>query len=190
MTDILAWLNPTRWLIILGAAALLILGYGLWTKHQQGIGEARANVRWQTATDRIKREAAVTLATETARVRAAEQALQDFKNNQELQDENHQKTVSYLAGRLRAAAGQSVRLRDPNAVAGCGGGGDSPTGQVTTAPGDRADDTAPAGGLFSAGATELFQRLTREADEINVAFASCRADAYAVRADTLLGDPK
>ena len=60
MTDILAWLNPTRWLIILGAAALLILGYGLWTKHQQGIGEARANVRWQTATDRIKREAAVT----------------------------------------------------------------------------------------------------------------------------------
>lgn len=188
MTDLLAWLNPTRWLIILGAAASLILGYGLWTKHQQDIGEARSNARWETATEQLKADARTKLADETAKVRAAETALQDFKNQQELKDANNQKTVSDLAGRLRAAAGPAGRLRDPNATAGCGGGSGGATSQTAATIGDRADDAAQAGGLFSEGATELLQRLTREADDINVAYASCRADAFAVRAGAYLGD--
>ena len=87
--------------------------------------------------------------------------------------------MSALEKLLAATAG---RLRDPNAAAaGCRSGG---AGASTTDPGladPDAADAAEAGGLFSAGATELLQRLTREADAINAAFASCRADALSVR---------
>ena len=180
MTDLLAWLNPTRWLVILGAAASLMLGYDLLTKHKQGNGEARANVRWQIATDDLKREAAAKLATETARVQATQQALQDFKNQQELKDANNQKTVADLAGRLRAA-GPTGRLRDPNA-AGCGRGSDSAPREATTAPGDRPDDRAETGGLLSVELSGLLRARIEEADTINNAYIACRADANAVRA--------
>lgn len=181
---LLGWFNPMRWVMLAAVAASLVLGYTLWVDHQQGIGEARANARWIAATARIKAEAAATLATETARVQATQQALQDFKNQQELKDAHHQNTVAGLSGRLRGlASAAGNRLRDPNAT-GCGRGGDSPPGQATATPGDSANDRTETGGLLSEQLSSLLRARIEEADTINIAYIACRADTAAVRAAT------
>lgn len=168
--------------ILIKIAAILALLTLLWFGEQaiEGRGYDRARAEDNAELAKQKAQAAATLATETSKTRATEQALQTKTNQQETQDAVHQKTVAALSDRLHHAAGPAGRLRDPNA-AGCGAGGGSTPGAAASAPGDRADDSAEAGGLFSAGATELFQRLTREADDINDAYASCRADALSVR---------
>ena len=132
------------------------------------------------AIDTQKIEAAKTLADETARVAMATQALQTAKDQQELKDAKNKSTVATLANRLRDATDSAGRLRDPNA-AGCGGGSDSASSDIASRADNRADNAAEAGGVFSRPATELFARLTREADEVNAAYASCRADAYSMR---------
>lgn len=132
------------------------------------------------AIDTQKIEAAKTLADETARVAMATQALQTAKDQQELKDAKNKSTIATLADRLRTAADPSGRLRDPNAT-GCRGGGDSASSDIASRADNRADNTTEAGGLFSRAASELLARITREADEINAAYMSCRADAYGVR---------
>jgi hypothetical protein len=182
--NILAWFNPARWLMLAVAVAALTAGYFGWANHQQGIGRAEGRQEAKSEYDgkikAQKNEATKLLAEETAKATAAGQALQDFKDQQEIKDGANQQTLAGLSAQLRAAAGLAGRLRDPNA-AGCGRGGVGAQGAAVSSTGDRANDTAEAGGLFSAGATELFQRLTREADEINNAYASCRRDAINLR---------
>ena len=171
MTDILIKIAAV-------VALLAVLFFG--EQYIEGRGYDRARVEDQVAADKLKADAAAELASQTAKTRSAEQALQDLKNTQELQDATHQKTVADLSSRLRNLAGANGRLRDPHA-AGCGPSGGGTTGEAATAAGDRATDTAETGGLLSADLSGLLQRLQLEADTINVAYASCRADAYAVR---------
>lgn len=129
----------------------------------------------QAAVDQQKAEASTQLAAETAKVLARERELADLVSKQELQDAQHQQTVAALQGRLHAAAGPSGRLRDPNIIAArCGPGGGSAPGASPGSADDRADDRTEAGGLLSAQLTEILQRLQREADDINDAYASCR----------------
>lgn len=182
--NVLNWLNPTRWLMLIAAAGALSLGYVAWVDHQQDIGEARATERFTEATARQKAEAARVLAVEVAKVAAAQAALQEFKNQQEIKDAGNQKTVVALSARLRDLAGPAGRLRDPHASGCRRGGGDAPTA-AAPAPGDRADDATEAGGLLSEQLTGLLQARFREADEINTAYISCRADAYSVRRGAL-----
>jgi hypothetical protein len=178
--NILAWFNPGRWLMLAALCLALMAGYFAWADHVGDVREATVNARWEKATRQLKAEAAGTLATETAKTQAAERGLADFKNQREIQDAKNRTTVAGLERRLRDAAGPAGRLRDPNA-AGCGPSGGGAQGEVAASPSGGATDVAQAGGLFSAGATELLQRLTREADEVNLAYASCRADALNTR---------
>lgn len=171
MTDIL---------IKIGAVVALLVILYTGEQYIEGRGYDRAKAEDAAQIEQSKREAAEQLASETQRTRTAEQALQTAKNTQELKDATHQKTVESLSDRLRTLAHSSGRLRDPHA-AGCGASGGGSQGQPPAAPGDRPDDPAEAGGLLSAELGGLLQRLTFEADTINVAYASCRADAYTVR---------
>ena len=176
------------WAVKLGGALLLvvalIVGYFAWANHQQGIGEARATEKYNRAIEAQKREASAMLAKETTRVAAAEHALQDFKNNQEVRDASNKRATDNLTARLRALAGPGGRLRDPHAdAARPGQGGGSPNGSAPAGPGNRPDNGAEASGVLSAELTGLLQRLTIEADEINNAYISCRADAESVRAE-------
>lgn len=167
-------------LVLALVLATLYFGYDPWSAHQQGIGETRATVRYNGAIKQQKDEAAMLLIAESTKAEVAERALNDFKTNQELKDAANKNTVAGLENRLRYAAGAAGRLRDPNTTGCRGGGGGSKS--VDPASADLgAEDTAEAGGLFSVGATALLQRLTREADDINIAYASCRADAMNMR---------
>jgi len=176
-------MNPLAilWLWRIGGALLLsgslTAAYFGWAKHEQNLGAAPyiAKIAQQ------KTEAAQVLAIKTAEAAAATKALQDFKNTQELQDADHKKTVAALNARLHSLAGPAGRLRDPNQT-GCGGGSRSAPGTDAAAPGDRAGDGADAGGVLSADLSGLLLRLTKSADDINLAYISCRADAFAVRA--------
>lgn len=162
--------------ILLGL--LLALMFGVRAIDQRGYNRAKAEAT--AALKELQRQAERELASQTARTIAAEQALHNFKTQQDIQDAKAQATVADLSGRIRQLAGQSGRLRDPNAP-GCGGGSGGAAGEAATAPGSGAADPAEAGGLLSAELTGLLQRLTTEADEINLAYTSCRADAYALR---------
>jgi len=178
--------NPRLWVCLALACALA------WTHWQAyGLGGAKARAELaqyqadtKLATEQLKADAATALATETAKTLQAEQALQAQTNIQNTQDANHAKTIADLSARLRAAAGSAGRLRDPYATSqttGCWAGGGSAASTTASAAGDRAADPADAGGLLSAELSGLLQRLQREADVINVAYASCRERAIADR---------
>jgi hypothetical protein len=123
------WLNPGRWLLYAAFIGAVLLGYNAWADHQQGIGEARANARWQKATDELKAKASDQLADETAKADKATDELRKFKDAQELKDAQARKTVADLRQRLAALPGG--RLRDPNAP-GCGGSGGGTQAQDST----------------------------------------------------------
>jgi hypothetical protein len=163
----------------LALAALLAAAYAL-VGHIEQRGYDRAAEKFTADIHQLQADAATTLADQVSKTRAAEQALTTAKHNQEQKDAKHTQTIATYAARLRAAAGPAGRLRDPNAPQ-CRGSGDRPPGDPATAAGAGATDRAEAGGLLSEPLTELLQRLAREADDINAAYASCRADAYAVR---------
>ena len=169
--------------ILLKLAAVLALLAALFFAEQyvEGLGYHRARAEDQAAANQLKAQAAATLAAETAKAERAEHALQAATDFQNQKDHDHEKTVADLADRLRRAAGPAGRLRDPHATAGCGAGGSGTPSQVASAAGDRPGDDAQAGGLLSAELTGLLQRLQREADTINDAYASCRADGIEVR---------
>lgn len=164
----------------LGLAVALIFGYLAWAKHQQDLGYQKAASAYQGKIDQQKKEAERTLKIETDKVTATEQRLTSFKNEQELTDAKSKIKVASLERDLRRATTADGRLRDPNAT-GCGGGGSATQNKNPTGPGNRLDDGSEAGGLFSTGASELLIRITREADEVNTAYASCRADAFKLR---------
>ena len=173
-------ITGTLALVLLLTLTTLWMGYGPWATRQQAIGEARATTAYNTAIKQQKTAAGELLATEASKANTATAALNAFKLQQEKDDAQNKSTISNLAVRLRAAAGAAGRLRDPNA-AGCGGGGSGASTADPARAAGSATDAAEAGGLFSTGATELLQRLTRESDDINTAYASCRADALSLR---------
>lgn len=167
----------TRAAVRLVIVAVVIVAYSYY---QQRVGESRATATYNTAIDRQKIEAGTVLAGETAKVRTAELALRKFKDEQEIKDAENKLVVSGLAQRLRAAAGPTGRLRDPHAAR-CGHGGGSAPGADPASAGGRAADPAEAGGLLSADLTGLLLSQAKAADDINVAYASCRADSFAMR---------
>ena len=171
MTDILIKIA-----VVVALLAALFFG----EQYIEGRGYDRARAEDNAAIEKVKREAADTLASETNKTRTAERALQDFKNTQELQDATHQKTVADLSSRLRTLAGAPGRLRDPHAL-GCGASGGGTTSEAPSAPGGRTADPAEAGGLLSKQLTEFLLGQAADADTINNAYTSCRADAFAVR---------
>lgn len=169
------------WKVGAGAVlfALLTTGYMGWSKHEQNIGHAAAEAEFATVIQLQKDKAAKVLKDETAKVVAHEQALQDLKNKQEVIDHENQKKISKLNNSLRLMSGALHRMRDPHAVPGVNSGPAS--GAAAPGAGSGGNNGAEASGLLSAELTGLLERITSEADEINAAYGSCRADARAIR---------
>jgi hypothetical protein len=176
----MTWLNPYRWLVGLGLVAALVLGYFFWAKHEQGIGEARATTRYEAALRTQKDAAAALLASEAARTAKATAQLRDFTDHQETADAQHQKDLADLSARLRTAAGAAGRLRDPNAP-GCGRSSAAPSAAAPAASDAGTDNPAAADGLLSAELTQFLLQQAAQADAINDAYASSRADGLALR---------
>jgi len=165
--------------LLLLVAMLVCLFAGVKAIDQRGYDRAKSEAT--EALQAQKREADQMLAAETAKTRAVEESLRAFKLNQDNKDAQAQSTVADLSLRLRQlTAGTAGRLRDPNAP-GCGGSGSGTQAEASTTARSGPEDRAEAGGLLSAELSELLQRQAAEADSINAAYASCRADAFTVR---------
>ena len=71
--EVLAWFNPTRWLIALGVALALWAGYHAWAHHQQGIGYDRARAEYALQAEQADTtRAAVAPVVEAAHKKAVE----------------------------------------------------------------------------------------------------------------------
>lgn len=168
--------------VLAAALALALLGYGYQSSVASGAQRRAAEAREQLTGERLRHEKA--LGEQTAIVLQKTNELNAAHAALESANEDRRRTSAEVQRRLAAAA-LAGRLRDPNAAA-CGGAAAS----ATAAPaGSGAEGGAEAGGLFSAAATRLLQRITREADEINDAYAACRPDALSIR-EKLGAEPK
>lgn len=143
------------WLKI-GAAIALVLAIAFGIKWLEGRGYDRRV--GEEATEKVK---------DMERIRELNRALNVVKANQEVEDVKNAKTVQRLARQLRDAAGPDGRLRDPNAVNSCPG--------TDSGNGSGAGDGAEAGGLLSVQLSNLLEEKLQEADDINVAYISCRS---------------
>lgn len=169
-----------KWLLYLllagASVGAVVVGYQTFVNHQQTIGDQRATARYELLLSRQKTDAAALLATETARANEAERRARELLAEQEKRDAKNVNTVAGLQARLRALAGPAGQLRDPNAQPGRGCSSGGPQGATATGATDRAADAAETGGLLSPELSGLLQARLIEADEINVAYASCRFD--------------
>ncbi|MBN9411329.1 MAG: hypothetical protein J0H69_19465 [Burkholderiales bacterium] len=165
---------------LMTGALLAIRSYGAG---QYDRGKAEATTTYERAIDRQKLDAAATLATETARAAAAEQTMREMRAAQEKKNVDNEKKLADAQDALRAERLRNGgRLYDPHAEAGgCGRGGGSAEAATTGRTGEGASPPAQAGGLLSLQLSDLLDRLLREADEVNEAYAQCRADVYTVR---------
>jgi len=158
---------------IMAVAALLAALFGA-EQYVENLGYTRAQAEATAAIRQLKIDATAALATETAKVAAYQKAVQAFTDALNLKDADHVKTVHALQTRLHAAADPAGRLRDPHAP-GCGGGGGGTASTTDSPAGDRAADPAQTGGLLSSELSGLLRDRLTEADQINLAYASCRA---------------
>lgn len=127
-----------------------------------------------------KAEAAEIMAAEVANVAATEKKLREFKDNREVQDAKNKQEVDVLSGRVRALSGIVGRLRDTT-DAGCGESSNSPSDGTSANSITGTDNRGQKGRLLSASTSELFRKITMEADIINNAYISCREDSMNIR---------
>lgn len=166
-----------RALVVCLAVGLLGMLYFAWAEKQQKIGHEAAWVEFEAALAKQKTQAQALLKTETDKVTAAQKALNDFKNTQEIKDVQNAKVVSDLTTKLRDLG----RLRDPGKTTRCGPGSGPSEGGSPTSPSSGPNDTAEAGGLLSAELTEFLLTQAIAADQINSAYISCRDDSLNLR---------
>lgn len=160
------------YLAVLLAAGWAVTGYRLHAVNAE-LDKAKAVIAGNADALRTQKQtASALLEAETARVTALQAQLNEARDRQERTDGQNQITVDNLSRKLRDAG----RLRDPNAKpAQCGGSSGSTAGKAGGSPAAGAANPAEADGVLSVEFDQLLKRLTREADEINNAYASCRA---------------
>lgn len=181
--DVLGIVPPLVWALLVLAATLALwhLDSALGTSQAQLAAKTTAFDQLAGAVKQQKAQASAELTELTAQRDAAQTALNDAHRGQEIRDETAKKTIAQQATRLAALA-RAGRLRDPNAAsARCGDGGGGAQGDAAASAPAGAGHPAEAGGLLSVQLSGLLQRLTREADAINAAYASCRPDALTIR---------
>jgi hypothetical protein len=171
---------PNPWVIL----ALLIVFIGgvtvaYFKGHDDGTDAER--IRWELATEKQKKEAAATLAAETAKVLDLERKYSALSAELDKKDRDHAQALDRAYSDARAAAVRAGGLRDPGARRGCGG--DRPQGAASTAPGGA--EPAPAGGgALSEAAEQFLFDFARKADQLSLDFERVRGDAKLCRAVT------
>lgn len=154
---------PLYALLAAALAVVLTIGGASWRAYDLG-------AEHQSEVDKLA--SAEALKVETDRANEATRKLSLNVSQQETKDALNSNAIDDLSGKLRRLG----RLRDPNAR-GCG---PAPGGAARSAS-DCANHGAEAPGVLSAELAGLLQRLQREADDINNAYASCRTERWALQ---------
>lgn len=181
------WLKA---IFLIAACALLVGLLGkLYTSYQNQLTQQYSRgLEAQKAVDQIAinelhLKMSGQLAAATAAATSVTLALSNFHHQRNLADVTATQTIKALKGKL-ADLTVAGRLRDPNAGSGTNqGGSNSADADSLKRPGAGSGDANPAqaGGLLSKQLSELLLIRTSEADEINLAYDSCRKDARNLR---------
>lgn len=161
------------------AVAAVLLGLALaWTGNELMSTRAELRETQQTLNDARTRAEAQRMSAQalldelTLQVQTANRLLAEALKNQEKTDEANKTVVAGLERRLADLG----RLRDPHAGAGgCGPGGGGAAPGMPAPDQAGAADAAQTGGLLSEPLSRLLRELWEEADALNLAYASCRA---------------
>lgn len=166
--------------VVLAGVVMAGLGYAGYRIDRRAT--AIESGKWELKVAGIKLQAAGELKVARDERDLAQGKLNTALAAQERADDANKEIVAGFEVKLRAARALSAgRMRDPNAT-GCRSGGQDPGGQGASGPVSGGSNASEASGLLSAELTGLLDKLTGEADDINVAYASCRADAFTIRA--------
>lgn len=173
------------WLYAIGLALALAAGFGEREMKEHYKADAivqKANVtKLSSAIETQKTEAAALLRTLNASVLAQQKTIDAARAAQEKEDATNVQVVADLRQGLHdALTTRGGRLCNP-APAGRWRGGGGAAGQAAAPAGAGAADGTQAGGVLQQDAQGLLERLMNEADAVNVAYASCKADAVVVR---------
>lgn len=176
----MSWLSPR--LVLALSLAALVAGTAAYVQHlrgalatsQQQVVQLKADINAQ------KKLADATLKVETEKVKALEARERELVARIDEQGaknaEISKKAGIELRNRTRAVGGRG--LLDPHAQGGCGCSGGSATEAKAADGGPGPVNAAEAGRVLS----EPFERdlvaLAAEADAVNVAYDSCRAQLY------------
>lgn len=131
--NILAWFNPTRWLILLGLCLALAAGYAAWAHHERDIGRAEVQMKWDAQESQRRAEIAQEL------IDKAKESKRRLERQEENQRAQNATLAAARADRDRNAADAdklrqqatgnardwAARLRDSPSVAECAAGGDA-----------------------------------------------------------------
>lgn len=169
---------PVSPAIILGVVLAFVLAIAGASWKAYDAGEASQLLVDQAEVAQQKQEAARELLYQMSKTNEAERKLALNVSQQEVKDGLNSNAIDDLSAQLRTAA-RGGRLRDPNGGRGACGSGAAGTAARSARPGQ--DNGAEAPGLLSAELTGLLQRLQREADDINNAYASCRAERWSLQ---------
>lgn len=177
----LDWLSPTRWLMVAAALLAALGAFKVWEVRTERVGYAKAEAYYTAVLARQSAAASAALTVERAKTDAARQELDAFRVQQEVKDEHNARTMAALGDRLRGLLNGAGQLRDPHAGACADSIGVPAPVETAAAANGGADNGTQTGGLLSAPLSGLLRELTAEADSINTAYISCRADALAQR---------
>lgn len=169
-------LIPSTVWACLCAGALALAAWGHWEANHFETAAAKSDLTLSNE----RRAAAKALAEKTALVLAKTNELESMRLAQEKRDGEAQATISDLHGDLqrssRAAGGRG--LHDPWAEP-CRRDPANAPGAPAADPGG--EDPAEAGRVLSAHLEGVLLDVLADADAINIAYASCRADAIGLR---------
>lgn len=172
--NLLSFVPSWLWAILLAGAVMTNC-----VSQNQLAGQKLKYAKLELDVSKQKIEAAKLLTQETTKVLDAERLLRTAQSAQNLKDASNEKTVVTLRRDLDMSL-VAGRLRDPFAN-GCGNSGNSPPVETPTVTANSGGNSAQTGGLLSPELTDFLLIRLEEADTINLAYISCRADAVTSR---------
>lgn len=176
ITSLAWWIQPT----IIALLLSMVLGQQVRVSNAKVRAlEAQASYK-ELAVNVTKQNEAATakLATLTSQAKNLQTNLNMDAQERAKNDVRNQQTISGLQGSLRTALARPSRLCGTSK--GDSGAGDRSTSSSPTAyPTSSGRDSAETSRVLLPNAAESLERLTTEADAINVAYASCKADLEA-----------
>jgi hypothetical protein len=172
------WVLIGACVILAGLSALFLYKARLAVVNQQ-VAEARANGLAEDI-KRNKKQAADELRTANASVLAQNRKIDELYLQREKQDVLDQKVVGDAGDQLRRFRADS-RLRDAAQGPGRGSGGAAQQSAAVASADRGAEDGASRARLLHEQAITESDADAGLADSINVAYRSCRADAFNVR---------
>ena len=174
------WALVPKWLLAVLLAASV--AHGLVSTGQRN--SARSELQaLQVAVSQQKAEASAALAEAGGRILAAERDAAEARAQQELRDAKATKIIQKQSAELIAMsrAGGGSGLRDPNATDVCRGSSPGTDTKGASYTNDRPADTTETFRVLSGPLEELLLKITREADEINNAYAGSAQDGKDLR---------